>query len=102
MRGKIVFLAGLGIGYVLGSRAGRQRYEQIVQASRKFAENPKVQETADLIQAKTGTLVNTAKDLVESKLANTKIGEKVSCLLPNRDQTARKPVQPELPAAKAR
>lgn len=29
MRGKILFVAGLATGYVLGSRAGRQRYEQI-------------------------------------------------------------------------
>jgi hypothetical protein len=29
MRGKILFLVGLGVGYVLGTRAGRERYEQI-------------------------------------------------------------------------
>jgi histidinol-phosphate/aromatic aminotransferase/cobyric acid decarboxylase-like protein len=29
MRGKILFLVGLGVGYVLGTKAGRQRYEQI-------------------------------------------------------------------------
>lgn len=29
MRGKLLFVAGLATGYVFGSRAGRQRYEQI-------------------------------------------------------------------------
>ena len=29
MKGKILFLTGLGVGYVLGTRAGRERYEQI-------------------------------------------------------------------------
>ncbi|RLP72688.1 hypothetical protein D9V32_15295 [Mycetocola tolaasinivorans] len=29
MRGKILFVTGLAAGYVLGTRAGRQRYEQI-------------------------------------------------------------------------
>lgn len=29
MRGKIGLVVGLGVGYVLGTRAGRQRYEQI-------------------------------------------------------------------------
>jgi hypothetical protein len=29
MRGKLGLFVGLGVGYVLGSRAGRQRYEQI-------------------------------------------------------------------------
>jgi len=91
MRGKVLFLAGLGIGYVLGSKAGRQRYEQIIQASRKFAEHPKVQETAGLIQAKTGALVNTAKDMVESKLANSKVGG----LFPTRSNLDS--IEPELP-----
>ncbi|MGO2658212.1 hypothetical protein [Mycetocola reblochoni] len=29
MKGKILFVAGLATGYVLGTRAGRKRYEQI-------------------------------------------------------------------------
>lgn len=29
MKGKIAFVLGAGLGYVLGSRAGRARYEQI-------------------------------------------------------------------------
>lgn len=29
MRGKVGLVIGLGIGYVLGTRAGRERYEQI-------------------------------------------------------------------------
>lgn len=29
MKGKIGFVVGLGAGYVLGTRAGRERYEQI-------------------------------------------------------------------------
>lgn len=29
MRGKITFVVGAAVGYVLGTRAGRERYEQI-------------------------------------------------------------------------
>jgi len=29
MKGKLLFVAGLATGYVLGTRAGRERYEQI-------------------------------------------------------------------------
>ncbi|MCW4457094.1 hypothetical protein [Microbacterium sp. MPKO10] len=29
MKGKVLFVAGLATGYVLGTRAGRKRYEQI-------------------------------------------------------------------------
>jgi hypothetical protein len=40
---KVVKLAaGLAIGYVLGSRAGRDKYEQIVAAARKAQNHPAV------------------------------------------------------------
>lgn len=35
MRGRLLFIVGLGVGYVLGARAGRQRYEQIASAAGK-------------------------------------------------------------------
>lgn len=35
MGGKFLFVAGLGVGYVLGAKAGRQRYEQIASAADK-------------------------------------------------------------------
>ena len=42
----IRFVAGIGVGYVLGSRAGRERYEQIKRWSRRVADNPAVQGAA--------------------------------------------------------
>lgn len=35
MRGKVGLVIGLGIGYVLGTRAGRERYEQIKEQAAK-------------------------------------------------------------------
>ena len=29
MRGKLIFVAGAALGFVLGARAGHERYEQI-------------------------------------------------------------------------
>ena len=43
MRFKSGFLVGLGAGYVLGAKAGQERYQQIVDAASKFRENPGVQ-----------------------------------------------------------
>lgn len=43
MRSKILLLAGLGIGYVLGARAGRGRYEQIKRGWLSFWNSPGVQ-----------------------------------------------------------
>ena len=50
MIGKIALLAGAGIGYVLGARAGRERYEHLKQSATRTADkvrhDPRVQETA--------------------------------------------------------
>jgi len=43
MRGKILFLVGLGVGYVLGTKAGRQRYEQISKQWKNVWESQPVQ-----------------------------------------------------------
>ena len=45
--GKITFLAGVGVGYVLGAAAGRQRYEQIKSAATRTWNNPNVQKGVD-------------------------------------------------------
>lgn len=46
MKFKLTLLIGAAIGYVLGSAAGRQRYEQIKALSKRFAQNPTVQAAA--------------------------------------------------------
>ena len=47
MRGKLVFVAGLAAGYVLGARAGRPAYEAISDRWQGFRENPTVQRAAE-------------------------------------------------------
>ena len=42
---KTTFLAGFGLGYVLGARAGRQHYEQLKSGAKGVWNNPKVQGT---------------------------------------------------------
>lgn len=51
------FATGLAIGYVLGSRAGRDKYEQIVAAARKAQNHPalmQVQQTSKELHDTTG------------------------------------------------
>ncbi|MEG3629767.1 YtxH domain-containing protein [Streptomyces poriticola] len=47
MRYRLTFVVGLAVGYVLGTRAGRERYEQLKKSARQFAENPAVRNTAE-------------------------------------------------------
>jgi gas vesicle protein len=42
MRTKLLLFVGLAIGYVLGARAGRERYEQIRSRAEKFWTSPQV------------------------------------------------------------
>ncbi|WP_430591751.1 hypothetical protein [Humidisolicoccus flavus] len=50
MRGKLLFVVGVGIGYVLGAKAGRQRYEQIATAADKLWNAPVVQKQRDQVE----------------------------------------------------
>lgn len=80
MRYKISFAVGIAAGYVLGTKAGRQRYEQIRRQARSLKDNPNVQETAGVVQAQAFDLLRMAKDKATDKLGNTKIGDAVSSL----------------------
>ena len=44
MKGKLLILAGAAVGYVLGTRAGRQRYEEIKGRANAWWQDPKVQQ----------------------------------------------------------
>ena len=47
MRGKVLFVTGLGVGYILGTRAGRERYESIKKVTSRFWNDPRVQRQVD-------------------------------------------------------
>ncbi|HVV09411.1 hypothetical protein [Amycolatopsis sp.] len=52
-----VFLLGAAVGYVLGAKAGRARYDQIVRTYRTVADHPMVQGAAGVVRAKVGEKV---------------------------------------------
>ncbi|GGZ74032.1 YtxH domain-containing protein [Streptomyces subrutilus] len=47
MRYKVTFVVGLALGYVLGTRAGRERYEQLKKSAREISQNPVVRNAAE-------------------------------------------------------
>jgi cobalamin biosynthesis Mg chelatase CobN len=46
MRGKAALVVGLATGYVLGTRDGRARYQQIKSQANRFLQDPRVQQKA--------------------------------------------------------
>jgi hypothetical protein len=73
MRGKLMFITGLAAGFVLGSRAGREKYEEITANAKKVWEHPTVQEAAGVAQAQANKLYSEGK----GKLDQSKIGQKL-------------------------
>ncbi|MCW2635792.1 MAG: uncharacterized protein JWQ99_2159 [Blastococcus sp.] len=58
---KLSFLAGFGAGYVLGTRAGRERYEQIRRAYEQAKDDPRLQSIAGMVQARADDALSTVR-----------------------------------------
>jgi len=92
MRYRATFITGLAVGFVLGARAGRERYEQMKTLARRATDNPAVQQAAGTAAAQATGLAKTARDKVSDKVQQRKPGfadtaiRKASERLPRRDK----------------
>jgi len=66
MRKLTILIAG-GVGYVLGTRAGRERYEQIKRTATRVKDDPRVQEKA----AQAADLAKEKAPVVKDKVTST-------------------------------
>lgn len=62
MKGKLLFVSGAAVGYVLGTRAGRKRYEQIKGAAQSVWNTPVVQQGVDQVKGFALARVGTVSD----------------------------------------
>jgi len=67
---RMAFAAGFAAGYVVGARAGRERYEQIVKLARQTAEHPAVQQAAGTVQAQAQKVGGQLQDKVPQMAQN--------------------------------
>ncbi len=58
---KLSFLAGLGAGYVLGARAGRERYEEIRRGWDRAKDDPRLQSLAGMVHARADDAVSSLR-----------------------------------------
>ncbi|GII83941.1 hypothetical protein Ssi03_19310 [Sphaerisporangium siamense] len=78
MRYRFTFVVGLAVGYVLGSRAGRERYEQIRRMGQRVLDSPRIQQAAGLA----GAQASKAAEVTRHKLGDV-LGDRVPFLHKN-------------------
>ncbi len=66
--GKFSFVVGAGLGYVLGTRAGRAQYERIKKASSVVWSSPRVQERVQKVETKVGDIARTQSAAMTDKI----------------------------------
>jgi hypothetical protein len=65
---RMVFAAGFATGYVVGTRAGREKYDQLVKMARATAEHPAVQQAAGVVQAQATGLAQKVGGQLQEKV----------------------------------
>lgn len=83
---KLTLGAGFAAGYVLGAKAGTQRYEQIVAKARELAGMPAVQEVTSNLSQTASSVADKAKTTVNETI--TSVNDKASSTPPVVDLNA--------------
>lgn len=69
---KLGILVGFGAGYVLGARAGRERYDQLMEKAQQMWRDPRVQQRAsqaqDLAQEKASQAAGAVQGAVKHRV----------------------------------
>lgn len=68
MRTKAAFLVGGVVGYVLGTRAGREQFDRLREQARKVWEDPRVQGTVNDVEQRATTLMKERGPEIKEKL----------------------------------
>jgi hypothetical protein len=64
---KLAFVVGVGAGYVLGTRAGREQYDKLVAQAHDILADPTVRQVTDAAKAGAGRLADEGRALVGEK-----------------------------------
>jgi hypothetical protein len=70
MRYRLTFVCGVAVGYVLGTRAGRERYEQLRKNAQRVAQNTAVRNAAESAVQTGRDIALRAVDAVSSKVGD--------------------------------
>ena len=74
MAGNFKLAVGLAAGYVLGTRAGRERYERLAEAARNVADRPEVQQLTGRLRGSLGAGLDKAASGAGDRLQRARSG----------------------------
>lgn len=74
MKGRLLLAAGIGVGYVLGSRAGRQSYESLKRCAQDLWSDPRVRDRVSEVEDSVKEKAPAVQDKAEQALKT--VGEK--------------------------
>jgi hypothetical protein len=96
MKGKVLLITGLAVGYVLGTRAGRERYDQMKANANKVWNDPRVQkpvqQAEDFVKEKAPEVAEFVSGGVKKVVSQVSGGSKTAApKSAAKTTTARKP-----------
>lgn len=86
MRVKAAFLIGGAVGYVLGTRAGRDQFEKIRVQAKRVWEDPRVQETVADVEQRAGDFVRDKAPDLKDKVSSA-VRSATDAVRPSKDDT---------------
>ncbi len=69
---RLILLAGVAIGYILGAKAGRERYEQLAEHASKVWSDPRVQTKVDEVKEQAPQVAAMMGDKAKSAASQAK------------------------------
>lgn len=60
------FVLGFAVGYILGARAGKQRYEQLKRTYQRVSDHPAVQGAAGVVRAQVEEKMNGSRHTADA------------------------------------
>ncbi|WP_299531291.1 YtxH domain-containing protein [uncultured Streptomyces sp.] len=89
MRYRLTFIAGLALGYVLGTKAGRERYEQLKKTARQVAGNPAVRNATETAAQSGREFAGKAYHSVSEKVGDSHWSDRVPASVADRVRSLR-------------
>ena len=84
--GKLGMLVGAAVGYVLGAKAGRERYEQMTASARQLLDKPQVKRVVDSVPGDLGARMEQVANKAADKVQQA--GDKVAASGPGTSGTS--------------